>query len=128
MPAIDDCLRRAMTIRGAIGASLIDYTTGQSLGLQGGRESVAPHADQSAAALGTASVIHAAMQTAAYAPAVPGDSVEDVIISTSAAYHLIRPVRTGFDSRLVLYVWLDRAEGNLAIARRRIRSLAEDLT
>lgn len=116
-----------MTIRGAIGASLIDCTTGQSLGMQGGKESVAPHADPTAAALGTANVIHAAMQTAAYAPAVPGDTVEDVIISTSAAYHLIRPVRTGFDSRLVLYVWLDRTEGNLAIARRRIRSLAEDL-
>ncbi|GAA2578687.1 hypothetical protein GCM10010399_05540 [Dactylosporangium fulvum] len=127
MPAIDDCLRRAMTIRGAIGASLIDYTTGQTLGLEGGRGDVAPHADPSAAALGTASVIHAAMQTAAYAPAMPGDAVEDVIISTSAAYHLIRPVRTSFDSRLVLYVWLDRAEGNLAIARRRVRSLADDL-
>ena len=43
------------------------------------------------------------------------DTVEDVIISTSAAYHLIRPVRTSFDSRLVLYVWLDRIEGNLLI-------------
>jgi hypothetical protein len=116
-----------MTIRGAIGASLIDYTTGQTLGLEGGQPDVAPHADPTAAALGTASVIHAAMQTAAYAPAVPGDTVEDVIISTSAAYHLIRPVRTAFDSRLVLYVWLDRAEGNLAIARRRVRALADDL-
>ncbi|GAA3272531.1 MULTISPECIES: hypothetical protein [Dactylosporangium] len=127
MPAIDDCLHRAMSIKGALGASLIDYTTGQTLGLEGGQEHIAPHADPTAAALGTASVIHAAMQTAAYAPAIPGDTVEDVIISTSAAYHLIRPVRTSFDSRLVLYVWLDRNEGNLAIARRRVRSLADDL-
>ncbi|WP_432830142.1 hypothetical protein [Dactylosporangium sp. CA-092794] len=127
MSAIDDCLRRAMTIRGAIGASLIDYTTGQTLGLEGGQEGIAPHADPAAAAMGSANVIHAAMQTAACAPAAPGDTVEDVIISTSAAYHLIRPVRTSFDSRLVLYVWLDRNEGNLAIARRRVRSLADDL-
>ena len=32
---IDDCLRQAMAIPGAIGASVVDYTTGLALGWAG---------------------------------------------------------------------------------------------
>nr|BFE75784.1 hypothetical protein GCM10020092_090850 [Actinoplanes digitatis] len=39
----------------------------------------------------------------------------------------MRLVRTDFDSRLVLYVWLDRIHGNLAVARRRMETLADEL-
>jgi hypothetical protein len=58
---------------------------------------------------------------------VPHDLLEDLIITTAGAYHLLCPVRTDFDSRLVLYLWLDRVDGNLALARRRLRTLADDL-
>ena len=34
---------------------------------------------------------------------------------------------SSIDSRLVLHVWLDRAKGNLAVARHRMQSLTTDL-
>ena len=57
----------------------------------------------------------------------PHDLLEDLIITTAGGYHLLRLVQTDFDSRLVLYVWLDRASGNLAVARRRMQTLAAEL-
>ena len=53
---------------------------------------------------------------------IPHDLLEDLIITTAGGYHLLRLVQTDFDSRLVLYVWLDRVHGNLAVARRRMQT------
>ena len=105
-----------MAIPGALGASLVDYTTGFAVATSG----AAPDSDHEAAAAGTAGVVRAAS-------AVPHDLLEDLIITTAGGYHLLRLVRTDFDSRLVLYVWLDRELGNLAVARRRMQSLAAEL-
>ena len=123
MSGIDDCLRQAMAIPGAIGASVVDYTTGLALAWAGR----APTDDPGAAAAGTADVINAAMTRAPFASTRPDDAAEDVIISTRGGYHLLRLISTGFDSRLLLYVWLDRTDGNLAVARHRVRVLADDL-
>ncbi len=123
MPSIDDCLRQAMDIPGALGASLVDYTTGVAFAVAG----AAPGGDPDAAATGTADVMLTVTRRAPFTSAQPHDLVEDVIITTMGGYHLLRPVRTSFDSRLVLYLWLDRTRGNLAIARRRLQALADDL-
>lgn len=123
MSGIDDCLRQAMTIPGAIGASVVDYTTGFALAWAGN----APTGDPDASAAGSSDVIHAAVNRAPFASTRPNDLVEDVVITTHGGYHLLRMIRTDFDSRLLLYVWLDRHEGNLAVAQRRIRILADDL-
>jgi len=120
---IDDCLRQAMAIPGAIGASVVDYTTGFALGWAGS----APTGDPEASAAGSSDVIHAATSRAPFASTRPDDMVEDVVITTHGGYHLLRMIRTEFDSRLLLYIWLDRHEGNLAVAQRRIRMLADDL-
>jgi hypothetical protein len=58
---------------------------------------------------------------------MPHDLLEDLIITTAGGYHLLRIVHTEFDSRLVLYLWLDRQQGNLAVARRRMQTLAAEL-
>ena len=123
MPGVDNCLLQAMAIPGALGASLVDYTTGFPVASAG----VAPNSDPDAAAAGTAEVVQAANSRALFTSALPHDVLEDLIITTAAGYHLLRPVRTDFDSRLVLYLWLDRALGNLAVARRRMQSLADEL-
>ena len=123
MSGIDACLEQAMTIPGAIGASVVDYTTGFPLGWAGD----APTDDPDGSAAGAADVVRAATVRAPFASTRPGDSAEDVIITTDGGYHLLRLIRTGFDSRLLLYVWLDRDDGNLAVARRRVRMLADDL-
>ena len=72
-------------------------------------------------------MVQAANSRALFVSAVPHDLLEDLIITTAGGYHLLRLVQTDFDSRLVLYVWLDRASGNLAVARRRMQTLADEL-
>ncbi|MFD0379674.1 hypothetical protein ACFVG7_31260, partial [Streptomyces sp. NPDC127112] len=56
-----------------------------------------------------------------------GLPVEDLIVTTRTGYHVLRFVETSFDSSVFLHLWLDRAEGNLALARLRLRTLAEGL-
>src|SRR3954462_13992645 len=123
MPGVDHCLQEAMAIPGAVGASIVDYTTGFPVATTG----AAPNADHEAAAAGTADEVHAANGRPLLASAVPQDLLEDLITTTAGGYHLLRLVQTDFDSRLVLYVWLDRAQGNLAVARRRMQTLADEL-
>jgi len=123
VPGVDHCLLQAMAIPGAIGASIVDYTTGFAIATAG----AAPDSDHEAAAAGAADVVLAATSRSLFVSAVPHDLLEDLIITTAGGYHLLRPVQTDFDSRLVLYVWLDRIHGNLAVARRRMQKLADEL-
>lgn len=123
MPGVDHCLQEAMTIPGAVGASIVDYTTGFPVATTG----AAPNEDHEAAAAGTAEVVQAANSRSLFVSAVPHDLLEDLIITTAGGYHLLRMVQTEFDSRLVLYVWLDRVRGNLAVARRKMQRLADEL-
>ena len=123
MPGVDHCLQEAMAIPGAVGASIVDYTTGFPVAMTG----AAPNSDHEAAAAGTADVVQAATSRSLYLSAMPHDLLEDLIITTAGGYHLLRIVQTDFDSRLVLYLWLDRLQGNLAMARRRMQALATEL-
>jgi predicted regulator of Ras-like GTPase activity (Roadblock/LC7/MglB family) len=123
VPGVDNCLQQAMAIPGALGASLVDYTTGCPVAAVG----AAPNDDHDAVAAGTADVVQAANSRTLFASALPHDLLEDLIITTAGGYHLLRLVHTDFDSRLVLHVWLDRATGNLAVARRRMQSLTDEL-
>ena len=50
MPGVENCLQEAMAIPGAIGASIVDYTTGYPVAATG----AAPNEDHEAAAAGTA--------------------------------------------------------------------------
>ena len=123
MPGVEHCLQEAMTIPGAVGASIVDYTTGFPIATTG----AAPNSDHEATAAGTADVVQAATSRSLFVSALPNDLLEDLIITTAGGYHLLCPVQTDFDSRLVLYLWLDRVHGNLAVARRRLRNLAGEL-
>ena len=123
VPGVEHCLQEAMAIPGAVGASIVDYTTGFPVASTG----AAPNSDHEAAAAGTADVVQAANSRSLFVSAVPHDLLEDLIITTAGGYHLLRMVHTDFDSRLVLYVWLDRIHGNLAMARRRMQALAAEL-
>ncbi|WP_412540964.1 hypothetical protein R8Z50_35205 [Longispora sp. K20-0274] len=123
MQDIDGLLRQAMTIRGAQCASLIDYTTGLPVDTLGAVPGVSPEAT----AAGTAELMHVMLDTAAFASAPGGDELEDIVVTAAAGYHVFQLVPVRFDSRLVLHVWLDRHSGNVALARRRLKLLLEEL-
>ncbi|AQS66007.1 hypothetical protein [Streptomyces pactum] len=137
MPGIDESLLEAMRLPGARGASLVDWISGLALGAVG----MAPGGDWEATAAETAElarhVAESGSLAAVGAPAAgaPGPTaapdkeppVEDMIATTTDAYHLLRFVSTPFDSTVFLHLWLDRNDGNLALARIRLAELADRL-
>ncbi|WP_367322637.1 hypothetical protein [Streptomyces sp. HUAS ZL42] len=124
MPGIDECLLEAMRLPGALGASLVDWTSGLALGTVG----EFPGGDHEAAAAEAAELARLAAEQRAFAPAdgnVEADPpVEDLILSNRDGYHLLRFVPTSFDSSVFLHLWLSRTDGNLALARIRLGDMA----
>lgn len=131
MPGIDESLQRAMTIAGARGVNLVDFTSGLVVGSVGEW----PYGGPDAAAAGATEVVRAARDNSAFVgperPGVdaegPGDRWEDIVVTAADRYHLLRFVHTGFDGRFVLHLWLDRGPSNLAMARLELRRLVNDL-
>lgn len=139
MPGIDESLLEAMRLPGARGAAVVDWISGLALGAVGD----APGGDLEAAAAETAELARLATESGVLAPAGgdaggasggdPGGAsgkeppVQDLIITNSDAYHLLRFVTTTFDSTVFLHLWLDRGEGNLALARIRLAEMADRL-
>ncbi|MEU7279317.1 hypothetical protein AB0A69_11145 [Streptomyces sp. NPDC045431] len=146
MPGIDECLLHAMTVPGARGAALVDWTSGLALGVIGD----SPVGDHETTAAETAELARAAAEYESFARpeelrdgalsddelpdaglrdggSPKGPPVEDVIVTTRSGYHVLRFVETTFDSSVFLHLWLDRSTGNLALARLRLRDLAERL-
>nr|WP_197972310.1 hypothetical protein [Streptomyces gossypiisoli] len=114
-----------MRLPGARGAALVDWTSGLALGTVG----EPPGGDHEAAAAEAAELARLAAEQRAFAP---GDAeaedadppVEDLILSNRDSYHVLRFVRTSFDSSVFLHLWLARADGNLALARIRLGEMA----
>lgn len=130
MPGIDESLLEAMRLPGARGALVVDWISGLALGAVG----EAPGEDAEATAAETAELARLAVESGTLAPADGGRAraggeppVDDLILTTADAYHLLRFVITAFDSTVFLYLWLDRANGNLALARIRLAEITDRL-
>jgi hypothetical protein len=113
---VESALKECMTIDGAIGAALVDYESGMSLGAMGGGKDL----DLEVAAAGNTEVVRAKVRTLARLGL--NESVEDILITLSTQYHLIRPLARG-GSALFLYLALDRGRSNLALARHELRRI-----
>lgn len=118
---IETALKEIMAIDGALGAALVDYESGMSLGTIGGGRDL----DLEVAAAGNTEVVRAKMRTLATLKIE--DSIEDILITLNRQYHIIRVLdrSIGF---LFLYVALDRERANLALARHHIKRVERDLT
>lgn len=100
-------LGKVMKLDGVLGAALVDYDSGMCLGTAG-----SPGFDLEVAAAANAEVVRA-KKGARDRLGLP-DKIEDILITLTSQYHLIRMVGT----TMFLYVALDRAKSNLALARK----------
>lgn len=121
---IDTALKEAMTITGAVGAALVDYDSGMSLGSLGGGDWL----NLEVAAACNTEVVRAKQRVISALKL--NDEIEDVLITLHRQYHLIRlltPTKRG-SSMLFLYLVLDRERANLALARHGLKAIEADLT
>ncbi len=120
MTTIEVSLKAAMEITGAVGVSLVDYQSGMSLGSLGGGG-----LDLDVAAAGNSDVVRAKLR-AMEALGIQG-SIEDILITLDAQFHLIRPMQSKKGQGLFLYLALSKVTANLAMARRQLANIEAEL-
>jgi hypothetical protein len=119
---IETALKEAMTIEGALGVALVDWESGMSLGSLGGGK----YLDLEVAAAGNTEVVRAKMRTLTSLRI--NDTIEDILITLTKQYHLIRLLRQADSSQgLFLYLALDRGKSNLALARHGLKRIESEL-
>ena len=121
MPEMDIALKDAMQIDGALGVALVDYTSGMALGTAGGSRDF----DMNVAAAGNTDVVRAKLRAMELLNLK--DSIEDILISLDTQYHVIRPITSRSGKGLFLYLALLKSRANLALARRQLRLIEENL-
>lgn len=119
--SIDAVLKEAMSLEGAIGVALVDYSSGMTLG----EVSASKELDLTVAAAGNTEVVRAKMRTMDMLKM--SDTIEDILISLGRQYHLIRPLTSRSGAGLFVYLALDRSRANLALARHQLRALADNV-
>jgi predicted regulator of Ras-like GTPase activity (Roadblock/LC7/MglB family) len=105
-------------LSGFVGAALVDSESGMLLAKEGGGE-----LDLEVAAAANTEVIRAkrrAMEELAL-----DDQIEDILITLGEQYHIIRPLAS--NEALFVYAAVNRASGNLALARVGMKSLADKI-
>jgi hypothetical protein len=106
---------------GAMAAAVVDYTSGMALGTLGGSKDL----DMTVAAAGNTDVIRAKVRTMEQLGLK--SSIEDILITLGSQYHLIRLVTGRNGNGLFLYLVLDKARSNLAMARHQLKRVEEQL-
>ena len=115
---IDASLKELMKTDGAMGACVVDYTSGMSLGATGGG------VDLDMAAAGNSEVVKAKLKTMK-SLGISGE-IEDILITLGDQFHIIRP--TAKHEGLFIYLVLDKEKSNLALARRNVVTIEGKLT
>ncbi|MEV3961377.1 hypothetical protein AB0M34_10830 [Nocardia sp. NPDC050193] len=116
---LDDALREGMSVDGAIGIALVDAGSGMLLAKQGGSSVF----DLEVAGAVNTEVLRAKLR--AIEALQLNDSVQDILVSLEAQYHIIMPLARNSDEQLFLYLALDRSRANLALARHQLRRVEQ---
>lgn len=111
MSNVNETLKSALEIEGAIAALLVDHESGMTLGSAGGGT-----LDLEIAAAGNTDVVRAELRTLARLGL--DDAPEDILVTLGTQFHLLRLLQSKNGSGLFLYLVLDRSRANLAMARR----------
>lgn len=110
---VEPVIKFLLSEDGALAAAVVDHASGMLLAGDG-RASI----DLEIAAAGNTEVMRAKMKTMEMLDL--NDEIEDVLITLSQQYHLMRPVKK--HNGLFIYFVLDKAKSNLALARRALVS------
>ncbi|MER7519057.1 hypothetical protein [Streptomyces sp. NPDC126499] len=121
MANTETSLKEAAQIEGAIGAALVDYTSGMALGIIGGTTEL----DLNVAAAANTDVVRAKLR--AMEALGLQDEIEDILITLGTQYHLIRLLKTRGAGGLFLYLALDKNRANLAMARHHLKRIEAEL-
>ena len=120
---IEVALKEAMSIDGALGACLVDWESGMSLGAMGGGK----YLDLDVAAAGNTELVRAKMRTMESLRL--DDAIEDILITLGKQYHLVRLLKGARNAQgLFLYLVLDRSRSNLALARHTLKRIESEIS
>jgi hypothetical protein len=106
-----------MRCDGAMCAALVDYNSGMILGQDGSG------VDLELAAAGNTELVRAKLKTMRSLGLE--DTIEDILITLSKQYHILRP--STHHEGLFLYLVLDKTKANLALARRKVQDVENAL-
>ena len=116
MANVKESLARMNELDGFIGACVVDSNSGMMLGAEGGGP-----VNLEVAAAGNTEVVRAKKRIRDKLGL--RDKIEDILITLTGQYHLIRMVGT----TMFLYVALDRQKSNLALARKELEIIDRSL-
>lgn len=112
-----------MAIEGALGVTIVDYRSGMALGLLGNSADL----DLNIAAAGNTEVVRAKMRTMDMLE-LHNETIEDILITLSTQYHLIRPLTKRGSEGHFIYLALDSRRANLALARLQLSRIENGLS
>jgi hypothetical protein len=118
MATVNDSLKDILRTDGALCAALVDANSGMMLGSAGSG------LDLELAAAGNTEVVRAKLKTMKSLGL--NDGIEDILITLGKQYHIIRPVQA--KAGIFIYLVLDKARANLALARRACQETEAALT
>ena len=122
LPEADELLAPVMAIEGFRLGCLIDGSTGMVLASLENQDGLA----SSTAAAGAADVIN--VLTLLNGRLATGENLEDVMVTFSDSFFMVRPVRGDQQPPILLLVITDRQRTNLAMAHRSIRDFCASFT
>jgi hypothetical protein len=120
MSTFKEVLPKMMEIDGCLAVCIVDSISGMVLASLGG----SPSFNLELAAAGNTEVVRAKRNTIKALGL--NDAIDDILITLGKQYHLIRPLKS--KDSLFIYMSLDKAKANLALARHHLQALEKELT
>jgi hypothetical protein len=117
MSNITEKLEGLVKVDGAMCSALVDSSSGMLLGKAG------TGLDLDVAAAGNTEVVRAKLNTIKALGLT--DTIDDILITLSSQYHIIRPLEQ--NAAVFLYLVLDRDKANLALARLKVKESDQSL-
>lgn len=118
MANIKESLDKIMSIDGALGAAIVDYQSGMTLGTIGGGA-----LDMELAGAGNTELVRAKRSIVKQLGL--DEQIEDILITLDNQYHLLRMFHE--NENIFTYLTLDKEKANLALARMQLQSIDKQL-